>query len=124
MSRLLPPKIQSKENRADVNNTVEQYIAEQKSPQKEVCGALRALILKTVPGVYEEMYMGVPWYEDKVYIVALKDHVNIGFSLRALPIEMQILLEGNGKTMKHIVIRSIDEIDEQQIKKLLKHILS
>ena len=107
-----------------MNTTVEQYIEGQKSPQREICRALRCLILKTVPGVYEEMYMGVPWYEDKVYIVALKDHVNIGFSLRALPKQMQILLEGSGKTMKHIAISSVAEIDEKQIKKLLTSVLS
>ncbi|MBI2429063.1 MAG: DUF1801 domain-containing protein [Ignavibacteriales bacterium] len=99
-----------KGNRSELNTTVDQYIERQKSPQKEICRELRTIIQKTIPGVYEEMYLGVPWFEDKVYIVALQDHVNIGFSLRALSKEMQTELEGNGKTMKHITIGSLKEI--------------
>ncbi len=37
------------------------YIAKQKSPQKEICKKLRSLILKTFPKIKEEFKMGVPW---------------------------------------------------------------
>jgi len=69
-----------------VGTTVEvrEYIEKQKSPQKELVQRLRDMILKTFPGVKEELRMGVPWYEGKFYIVALKDHVNVGFSVKGL----------------------------------------
>ena len=103
-----------------MNEKVDDYIEKQKSPQKEICQNLRQIILETFPGIEEEMKLGVPWYEGKYYIVALKDHVNLGFSLKGLAKKEIELFEGGGKTMKHIKIRSLDEINEEQIVKLLK----
>ena len=103
-----------------MDKKVENYIENQKSPQREICQKLREIILKTFPNIHEEMKWGVPYYEGKYYIVALKDHVNLGFSLKGLSKEEAELLEGSGITMKHIKINSLDEIDEQNILKLLK----
>ena len=103
-----------------MDKKVDEYIEKQKSLQKEVCRKLREIILKTFPDIREEMKLGVPWYEGKYYIVALKDHVNLGFSLKNLSKEEAELFEGSGKTMKHIKISSLQEIDEERIVKLLK----
>jgi len=103
-----------------VNKEVEKYIEKQKSPQKEICHELRTIILKTFPDIKEEMKMGVPWYEGRYYIVALKDHVNLGFSLKGLSKKEIELFEGGGKTMKHIKLYSLNEIDEKKIVKLLR----
>ena len=99
---------------------VDDYIAKQKSPQKEICQRLRDIILKTSPNIKEEMKLGVPWYEGKYYIVALKNYVNLGFSLKGLSSNEVRLFEGGGKTMKHVKIRSLEEIDEEKIVALLK----
>jgi hypothetical protein len=101
---------------------VEEYIRRQKSPQREIVKRLREIILRTVPQINEEMKLGVPWYEGRFYIVALKDHVNLGFSLRGLSEEEKKLLEGAGKTMRHIKIHSLEEIDEKCIEKLLRKV--
>jgi hypothetical protein len=77
-------------------------------------------ILKTYPNINEEMKLGVPWYEGKYYIVALKDHVNLGFSIKGLSKKEVSLFKGTGKTMKNIEIRSVDEINEGKIVGLLK----
>ena len=103
-----------------MNKEVENYIETQKSPQREICQKLSNIILKTFPNIKEEMKLGVPWYEGKYYIVALKDHVNLGFSLEGLSKEETGLFEGGGKMMKHIKISSLNEIDETKIVKLLK----
>jgi len=59
---------------------VDDYIEKQISPQKEICRQLRAIILRTFPGIKEEMKWGVPTYgEGKYYLVSLKEHVNLGF---------------------------------------------
>ena len=99
---------------------VDDYIEKQKTPQKEICQELRKIILATFPNIKEEMELGVPWYEGKYYIVALTNHVNLGFSLTDLSNKEVRLFEGKGKTMKHIKIRSLDEIDEKKIMELLK----
>jgi uncharacterized protein YdhG (YjbR/CyaY superfamily) len=104
-----------------MNKEVDEYIEKQKSPQKEICLELRGIVFRTFPDIEEEMKWGVPTYaKGKYYLVALKDQVNFGFSLKGLSKEEQKLLEGSGKTMKHIKIRSLKEINEKEIVELLK----
>ncbi len=110
-----------------MNEDVEKYIKKQKSPQKEILKKLRSIILKTFPKINEEFKAGVPCYGvtpkdycGKYYIVALKDHVNLGFSLKGLTKKEIKLFEGTGKTMKHIKIFSLKDTDEKRIVKLLK----
>lgn len=103
-----------------MNEEVKKYIEKQKSPQKEICQKLRNIILKTFPGIKEEFNMGVPWYECKYYIVALKDHVNIGFSVKGMSKKNMDLFEGKGKIMRHVKIFSLDGIDEKKIVKLIR----
>jgi hypothetical protein len=103
-----------------MKESVVNYIDKQQSPQREICCKLRNIILSTFPEIREEMKLGVPWYEGKYYIVALKDHVNLGFSIKGLPKEAAGLLKGGGKTMKIVEIRSEEEIDQAKIISLLK----
>ena len=103
-----------------MDKNVDEYIEKQKSPQKEICAKLRKLILKTFPNIKEEIKMGVPWYEERFYIGALMDHVNLGFLINGLSEKEIALFEGTGKTMRHIKIFSPDEIDEKRIAKLLE----
>lgn len=96
------------------------YIEKQKSPQKEICTKLRKIILKIFPKVKEEVKWGVPaYYDGKYYFVALKDHVNLGFSIKGLSKEELSLFKGNGKTMRIIEIKSLNDINEKEIIKLL-----
>ena len=88
-----------------MNSRVDDYINKQKSPQKEICQRLRKLILETFPGTREEMKWGVPAFAGgKFYIVALKDHVNLGFTIRGLTADDMALFDGGGKTMKHVQV--------------------
>jgi hypothetical protein len=110
-----------------MHEKVTEYINKQKSPQKEICQKLRTIILQTFPQINEEMKAGVPCYGitkeefyGKYYIVSLKDHVNLGFSLKGLSKEEISLFEGTGKTMKHIKVYTLEEIDEKKIVFLLK----
>jgi hypothetical protein len=104
-----------------MDKKVEAYIDKQPSPQKEICRALRDLIYHTFPGVKEEMKWGVPAFASgNYYIVALKDHVNLGFTLKGLTKEDEKLFDGGGKTMKHIQVGSLADIDEARIIHLLK----
>lgn len=103
------------------DKNVDEYIEKQKSPQKEVCSKLRELIFNTFPNIKEEMKWGVPSYaEGKYYLVALKTHVNLGFSIKELSKEEIALFQGSGKTTRTIEVKSEKEIDEDKIVKLLK----
>ena len=99
---------------------VEKYVEKQKSPQREIVQRLREMILKSFPNIKEEFKMGVPWYEGKYYIVALKDHVNLGFSVKGLSKQEQTLFEGKGKMMRHVKFYSLEDIDEMRMVKLLR----
>ena len=104
-----------------MSNPVDIYINKQQSPQKEICRALRELIINTFPGAQEEMKWGVPAFAGgKFYIVALKDHVNLGFTLKGLTGEDEKLFDGGGKTMKHVQVASLEGIDEKRIVSLLQ----
>lgn len=104
-----------------MDKKIDEYIDKQKSPQKEVCKKVREIIFKTFPDIEEEMKWGVPSYENgKYYFVALKTHVNLGFAIKGLSKEEIALFDGGGKTMKHIKIHSLKDIDEKRIVSLLK----
>lgn len=103
-----------------MDEKVKEYLDALPSPQKEICKKIRKIILNTFPDLEESFKNGVPWYQCKYYIVGFKDHVNIGFSVEGLTNEEMRLFEGNGKYMRHIKIRSLDEIDEKKIVDLLK----
>lgn len=96
------------------------YIEKQKAPQRALIQRLRDIVLKTLPDIKEEIKMGVPWYEGKYYIVALKDHVNVGFSVKGLSEQEMALFEGKGKMMRHLKFYSLEDVDETRVVKLLR----
>ena len=103
-----------------MHEKVKTYLENLPSPQKEICKKLRKIILDTFPNLEESFKNGVPWYECKYYIVGLKDHVNIGFSVEGLTEEEMKLFQGKGKYMRHIKIYTVNDIDKKKIVKLLK----
>ena len=104
-----------------MDKKVEKYIEKQSSPQKEILMRLRSILHSTLPDSDEKMRWGVPTFGDgKFYIVALKDHVNLGFAIRGLSKEDIKLFEGTGKTMKHIKIHSLEDIDENKLVELIE----
>jgi hypothetical protein len=65
------------------------------------------------------MRLGVPYYDDKYYIVGLRDHVNLGFLIIGLSRENIAKLQGKGKTTRHLELSSVQDINEDQIVDLL-----
>ncbi len=103
-----------------MTENVASYIKKQPSPQREICERLREIILRALPQIREEMKWGVPTYDGGAYyIVALKNHVNLGFSMVGLSADEVSQFVGSG-TMKHVEIRNVGEIDEAQITRLLQ----
>lgn len=102
-----------------MDSKVKNYIDTQPMPQKEICKKVRKILLASIPDVEEEFKNGVPWY-GKFYIAGLKNSVNVGFSIVNLEKEDLKLFEGSGKFMRHIKIKSIDEIDTARMKQLFK----
>jgi len=104
-----------------VGNKILEYIGKQEAPQREICQRLRDLILATFPEIKEGMKWGVPAFADGMfYIVALKDHVNLGFSVKGLSKEEIARFDAGGKTMKVVEVATLNDIDEGRILTLLK----
>ena len=104
-----------------MDKQVEEYIEKQESPQKEILLKVREIFLKTLPNCEEKKTWGVVVFgNDKFYIGAIKNRVHVGFAITGLSKEEIRLLEGSGKTMRHIKIHSLDDIDEKKLVKLIQ----
>jgi len=103
-----------------MTDAVDVNINKQKSPQKEILKKLRKIILKNFPLIDEGMRFGVPWYSGRFYLVALKDHVNLGFAYGKKLENSGKELTGGGKYMKHISYRSTKDINSVTLNKLLR----
>ena len=104
-----------------MDKQVEEYIEKQKSPQKEILQKVRKIFQKTLPSCEEKMRWGVPTFAaGKFYIAAMKNRVHIGFAITGLNEEEIRLFEGSGKTMRHIKIPTIEDIDEKALVKLIE----
>jgi hypothetical protein len=102
--------------------TVSDYVERQPMPQREICSALRTLILRTYPDIEERMRLGVPYYGDEFYILSLKDHVNLGMSIEGLDERVIASLKGSGKTMRCVELRHIEDVDEAKLIRLMEQV--
>jgi hypothetical protein len=104
-----------------MESQIESYIEKQKSPQKEIILKVRQIFQETLPTLEEKKAWGVITYASgKFYLGAIHDRVHVGFAISGLSIDEVGLFEGNGKTMRHIKIRTIDDIDKNRLVELIK----
>jgi hypothetical protein len=104
-----------------MERSVDEYIEKQESPQKEILQKIRKIFLETLPMCQEKITWGVVTFAaDKFYIAALKDCVHVGFAINGLSKDEIGLFEGTGKTMRHIKIHSVKDINEKKLVQLIK----
>ena len=104
-----------------MNEKIEKYINKQASPQKEIIIKVRDIFRKTLTNDNENFAWGVIVYcKGKFYIAAMKNRVHIGFAITGLNKEEIDIFEGSGKTMRHIKIHSVDDINEKKLVKIIK----
>lgn len=100
---------------------VSEYIVKQKSPQKEILQEVRKIFHKTLPSCEERMRWGVPTFAGgKFYIAAMKNRVHVGFAITGLNKDEISLFEGSGKTMRHIKIPTLEDIDQKKLVRLIE----
>lgn len=114
----------------DKNGTFEQVIAESPEDLQEIARALRALLADVMPGITE-----VPWSQQKnvgygvgpkkmsehfCYIMPHSNYVNLGFMYGADLDDPEGLLEGKGKALRHIKIRTLEDVNKPAIRKLIE----
>ena len=104
-----------------MESQIDAYIQKQKSPQKEIMLKVREIFQKTLPIPEEKKAWGVITYAGgKFYLGAINDRVHVGFAISGLSTDEVGLFEGNGQTMRHIKIRTIDGIDKDRLVQLIK----
>jgi uncharacterized protein YdhG (YjbR/CyaY superfamily) len=97
------------------------YLEKQKSPQKEIMQKVRKIFKKTLPNCEEKMRWGVITYATgKFYIAAMKNRVHVGFAITGLRKAEISLFEGSGKTMRHIKIPTLEDVDEKKLIELIE----
>ncbi len=104
-----------------MDKQLNEYIEKQKSPQKEIIRKVRKIFQKTLTNCEEKMRWGVITYvTGKFYIAAMKNRVHVGFAITGLNKEEIRLFEGNGKTMRHIKLPTLEHIDEKTLVNLIE----
>ena len=104
-----------------MDKQVNEYIEKQKSPQKEIIQKVREIFQKTLTSFEEKMAWGaVTFAGGKFYIAAMKNRVHVGFAITGLNKGEISLFEGSGKTMRHIKIPAVEDIDEKALVGLIK----
>ena len=92
--------------------------------------ALRAIVLEEAPEAIESLvngyavaigfsFTGKPLKDGFCHVVAYKNCVNLGFNRGALLGDPDAVLEGTGKLMRHLRIRSHDELDRPVVRRFL-----
>ena len=56
----------------------------------------------------------------KFYLAAMKNRVHVGFAITGLSKDEISLFEGTGKTMRHIKIPKLEDIDQEKLAKLIE----
>lgn len=112
------------------NGTFEEVIAEAPEEMQTIAQALRTLIADVMPGVTE-----VPWAQQKIagygvgpkkmsehfcYIAPYAKNVHLGFMYGADLLDPENLLEGTGKVMRHIKIKSLDDVERLAVRNLVE----
>jgi len=95
-----------------------EYFEKLSGEQKEICLKLRKILLSLK--VDEDMQWGVPSYGGRYYIYAGKKGVNLGVSVKGMKKEDMVLLRGKSNVTRRLEFTSVEEINEKEVKKILK----
>jgi hypothetical protein len=104
--------------------TIQEFLTQLSLGHKEIIEKLQKLISATVPDSQERILWSTPWYylnkKPICYLSNHTHHVDFGFAFGSH--FSSNLLEGTGKNMRHIKIKTVEDISKNQIEliRLLK----
>jgi len=111
-----------------MNNKVTEYIENAPIEQREIMETVRALIHQSVPTVTEDFKWSRPVFKttkDFAYFLTTKNYVTIGFTKDFEKLnDKNKILEGTGKTMRHIKLKKTSYIDSELLKEWFKIVTS
>jgi len=94
------------------NPDVDKFVAGVDPPLRPIVVALRESVREAAPELREEIVMGIPTYSLQgfvCYIAPYTRHVNLGFHRGAHFPNPPSILEGTGKGLRHVKVRSPEE---------------
>jgi hypothetical protein len=101
---------------------VDSYISKVDPKLRSQFQRLRSIVKKALPGASESVKWGVPYYSlDGVGVASIADysgHVNL-YLMQGAELSSD-LLEGTGKGMRHITVKTLAEIKEAEFMRLLR----
>lgn len=104
-------------------NAVDTWFASLPSTQRPVLDRIRSVIFDAVPDAVEQFKWGRPCYSADnrlfCYLHTSRGHATLGFQHGASLSDPGKRLEGDGKDMRHIKLRSVDDIDEACFRSML-----
>lgn len=109
-----------------MNKEVTTYIESAAENHQPILAELRKLILSTAPNAKEQFKWSRPVYgleKDFCYIKTTKKQVTLGFFEFDKIKTNKKLIEGTGKSMRHIKLNKRAEIKEFRIKEMIKEVL-
>lgn len=103
-----------------MNKQVTDYILKAPSEQQRIMETIRQLIHESVPDVNEDFKWNRPVFKvnkDFAYLKLAKSYVTLGFFNFEKLNDSQNRLEGTGKEMRHVKVKSMDDIDKKLFNK-------
>jgi hypothetical protein len=99
------------------------YVKDENPSLRKVVSALKKLVKETVPGTKETVNAwGVPtfvWKSPFALYTVGKKHVTFGFPFATSLPDPEGLLEGTGKNMRHIKLRSVGDLEMKGLGELI-----
>jgi hypothetical protein len=105
-------------------NDVDEYVKSKLPPQHQgVVGILRELMSECAPDAREVISYGSPaWKSNKILAIISpsKTHITFAFSRGAEFNDAHGLLEGVGKTTRHVKIKSLDGVNHDALRDYIR----
>lgn len=110
-----------------MSEQMDDYINSYAPGLQAIIRMLRGVAIKSMPGAHEMIYHAAIGYSlirspfDRVcYIAPQKNYVNFGFFFGAHLADPQHVLVGEGKRMRHVKVRSVEDACKPALEELMK----
>lgn len=119
----MPPKVSRGPRKMKAYASFAAFQADQAPPTRAILRALRKLVREEAPGLEESVKWGNGCWLAKEGPIAFAhvepDHVQFGFFLGAKLADEDGLLEGKGRFVRHVKVRSATAMDRAALARLL-----
>jgi hypothetical protein len=111
------------DNKEKRSKDVDQFMAKLEPNIQKLANTIRNFLFEVEPEFEEIKKWGRPAYLMNGMVCAIdsyKNHINLGFAKGTSLSDSGNLLEGTGKNIRHIRISSIEDIQRNEVKSLIK----